>query len=210
MVGFEFGTQQALDAVKKGTTLEHSRRLAKEARRLGFTVHGCFMFGAPGETRESAMKTIEFAKSLHMDTVQFSGICAYPGSEIYNWSRNNDFLVPKTWRQWLDENWEQVTVLSYPEFNKEEIDRLIDRGLKEFYLKPRQMMRMVQAIQTVDDLKRKLYGLKMFIEGFLFRRGSACQLKNGIGADMPSSSVQNRSHVPVNAEFGSESTVSRR
>ena len=50
MVGFEFGTQESLDAVKKGTTLEHSIRLATEAKRLGLTVHGCFMFGAPGET----------------------------------------------------------------------------------------------------------------------------------------------------------------
>ena len=115
MVGFEFGTQESLDSVKKGTTLRQSIGLAKEAERLGFTVHGCFMFGAPGETREAALKTIRFAKSLPMDTVQFSGICAYPGSEIYTWSREKNFLVPSTWREWVDENWEQVTVLSYPE-----------------------------------------------------------------------------------------------
>jgi radical SAM superfamily enzyme YgiQ (UPF0313 family) len=165
MVGFEFGTQQALAAVKKGTTWEHSVRLASEARRLGFTVHGCFMFGAPGETRESALETIEFAKSLPMDTVQFSGICAYPGSEIYREATTKGFLTPKRWRGWVDENWEQATVLSLPELSKEEIDGLIDQGLKEFYLRPQQILQMAKAIRTVDDLRRKLYGLRMFIDG---------------------------------------------
>ena len=165
MVGFEFGTQEALDAVKKGTTLEQSVRLAKEAQRLGFTVHGCFMFGAPGESMESALKTIEFAKSLPMDTVQFSGICAYPGTEIYQQASKNGTLVPNTWREWVDENWEQVTVLNYPELSKDEIDKLIDKGLKEFYLRPKQILKMAKAIQTLDDLRRKIYGLRMFLDG---------------------------------------------
>ena len=103
MVGFEFGTQEALDRVKKGTTLEQSVRLAQEAKRLGFIIHGCFMFGAPGETKQTAVKTIEFAKSLPLDTVQFSGICAYPGSEIYSEAREKGFLVPRTWREWVDD-----------------------------------------------------------------------------------------------------------
>jgi len=167
MVGFEFGTQEALNAVKKGTTLGQSTRLAKEAQRLGFTVHGCFMFGAPGETLESALKTIKFAKSLPMDTVQFSGICAYPGTEIYQQARENGYLVPSAWREWVNENWEQVTVLDYPQLNKEDIDRLIDRGLKEFYLRPMQVLRMVLGLRSADDLKRKLYGLKMLIDSQL-------------------------------------------
>ena len=166
MVGFEFGTQEALDAVRKGTNLKQSVRLAKEAQRLGFTVHGCFMFGAPGENMGSALKTIEFAKSLPMDTVQFSGICAYPGTELYQQASKDGTLVPNTWREWVDENWEQVTVLDYPELKKEEIDRLIDRGLKEFYLRPKQLFRMAFSARSTDDLKRKLYGFMSFSKCF--------------------------------------------
>jgi anaerobic magnesium-protoporphyrin IX monomethyl ester cyclase len=167
MVGFEFGTQEALDAVRKGTTLKQSVLLANRAKRLGFTVHGCFMFGAPGETLESALRTIAFAKSLPMDTVQFSGICAYPGTDIYQQARETGSLVPNAWREWVNENWEQVTVLDYPELNKEDIDRLIDRGLKDFYLRPKQMLRMVLGLRSADDLKRKLYGLRMFMNSQL-------------------------------------------
>jgi anaerobic magnesium-protoporphyrin IX monomethyl ester cyclase len=178
MVGFEFGTQESLDEVRKGTTLEQSARFAQEAQRLGFTVHGCFMIGAPGETRESALQTIEFAKSLPMDTVQFSGICAYPGSEIYNWANERGFLVPKDWREWVDENWEQVTVLSYPKLSKNEIDLLINQGLREFYLRPKQMLRMTLGIRGLADLRRKIYGVRMFMENRLFRDDMMCQNKH--------------------------------
>ncbi|GAB4257108.1 MAG: hopanoid biosynthesis associated radical SAM protein HpnJ [Deferrisomatales bacterium] len=166
MVGFEFGTQQALDAVKKGITLDQSRRFAERARRLGFTLHGCFMIGAPGETRQSARATIEFAKSLPLDTVQISGICVYPGTELYRWAREEGALVPRDWTQWVGPDCEQVTLLSYPQLSKADIDALIDEGLREFYLRPSQMWRMARSIRGWGDLRRKLYGLKSFVDYF--------------------------------------------
>ena len=164
MVGFEFGTQQALDAVKKGILLEQSREFANTAHKLGFTIHGCFMFGAPGETSEMARKTIDFAKSLPMDTVQFSGICVYPGTEMYNWAKENGYLIPGDWREWVSKECEQITLLSYPQLSKEEIDAFIDKGLKEFYFRPGQVLQMLWKIRTVSDLRRKLFGFKKFIE----------------------------------------------
>lgn len=167
MVGFEFGAQSALDAVKKGITLEQSRRFAKESSRLGFTLHGCFMIGAPGETKESAKATIKFAKSLPLDTIQISGICVYPGTELYKWAKQNNYLVPKDWSEWVGPDCEQVTLLSYPQLSKEEIDALIDRGLREFYLRPAQMLKMAASVRNLGDLKRKFYGFKSFVDYFM-------------------------------------------
>ena len=78
-------------------------------------------------------------------------------------SSTNGSLVPNTWREWVDENWEQVTVLNYPELSKEDIDQLIDSGLREFYLRPKQILKMIWATRTPEDLKRKLYGLMAFL-----------------------------------------------
>lgn len=166
MVGFEFGTQEALDAVKKGITLEESMKFAETAHKLGFIIHGCFMIGAPGETKESAEKTIEFATSLPLDTIQISGICTYPGTELYIWANERGYLVPKDWREWISKDKEQITLLNYPQLSKEEIDELIDKGLKRFYLRPRQIFRMWINIRSMADIRRKLYGVKSFIEYF--------------------------------------------
>lgn len=167
MTGFEFGAQELLDAVKKGVTLEQARRFAEEAKRNDLIIHGCFMVGAPNETRASAKKTIEFAKSLPLDTVQFSGICAYPGTEMYNWAKENGFLIPKDWSDWISKDHEQVTLLDYPQLSKKEIDELIDEGLRSFYLRPRQILKMVFNIRSLEDLKRKIFGFKSFLDYLL-------------------------------------------
>ena len=166
MVGFEFGTQQALDAVQKGTTLTQAKKFAETAYGLGFTIHGCFMIGAPGETEESAQMTIDFAMSLPCDTVQFSGLCPYPGTTLYEWAKSNNFLVPKDWKEWVDSNYEQCTLLNYPQLPKEKMDHLIDKGLKQFYLRPGQIWQMLLKIRSFSDIKRKLYGFKSFLNYF--------------------------------------------
>ncbi len=170
MIGFEFGTQQALDAVKKGTKLERSTEFAADAADLGFTLHGCFMIGAPGETVQSARATIDYAKSLPLDTIQISGVAAYPGTEMYEWAKKEGHVIPKDWNEYLDENQEQVTVLSYPGLSKDTIDRMINQGLKEFYLRPKQIWKMGAAIRGVGDVKRKIYGFASFLDAIYVGR----------------------------------------
>lgn len=167
MVGYEFGTDEALRAVRKGgVNVEMGRRFTKRAHELGFTIHGCFMIGAPGETRASARSTIDYAKSLPLDTMQITGIATYPGTQLYKWARDNGYLLGKDWTDWLTAEGEQKTLLSYPQLSNKEIDALIDVGLKEFYLRPVQMWRMLISIRSLGDLLRKLYGLGAFLDYF--------------------------------------------
>jgi len=170
MVGFEFGYDEAFRAVKKGgVNVAMARAFAQEAKRLGFIVHGCFMIGAPGETKESARTTIDFAKSIPMDTIQFTGIAVYPGTKMYEWAKKNNYIIAKDWRDWLTSEREQKTLLNYPQLSNHEIDALIDQGLKEFYLRPKQMWQMLISIRSLGDFLRKLYGLKAFI-GYFCKR----------------------------------------
>lgn len=166
MIGFEFGTNEQLNSVKKGTTIELGQKFAETAHKLGFTLHGCFMIGAPGETKHSAQKTIDYAKSLPLDTIQVSGIAVYPGTEFFDWAKKNNFITAKDWTGWVDKNHEQVTLLSYPQMSKGEIDFFIDKALREFYLRPKQIWRMTLAIRSWDDVKRKIYGFKSFLDYF--------------------------------------------
>jgi radical SAM superfamily enzyme YgiQ (UPF0313 family) len=167
MVGYEFGYDQALKAVNKGrVTVDMARKFTEVAHKLGFTVHGCFMIGAPGETLQTAQKTIDFAKSLPLDTMQVTGIAVYPGTRMYEWAKENDFLIAHNWRDWLTVEREQKTLLSYPQFSNSDIDEFIDKGLKEFYLRPKQMFQMALSIRSFGDLLRKLYGLKSFVDYF--------------------------------------------
>lgn len=177
VVGFEFGRQNCLDIVKKGMNIETSVKFAETAHKLGLFVHGCFMIGAPGEDRDSAQATIDFAKFLPIDSAQFSGIVVYPGTELYHWAKENGFLLAKDWSQWVTPEGEQATVLSYPQLSKEEIDRFIDKALKEFYFRPKQIVRMLKNIKDLQELRNKISGLKSFATYLLSKKLKACGLQ---------------------------------
>ncbi|MBD3314932.1 MAG: radical SAM protein, partial [Chitinivibrionales bacterium] len=70
-VGFESGDQRILDNIRKGTKLERIREFVRDAKRAGILVHGCFMVGNRGETRQTLETTLRFAKELNPDTAQF-------------------------------------------------------------------------------------------------------------------------------------------
>ncbi len=195
MTGFEFGYDDGLRAIRKGgVNVEMARNYAIEAHRLGFTIHGCFMIGAPGETRDTARKTINFAKSLPLDTIQITGVAAYPGTSLYKWAKTNNYLLANDWRGWLTAQKEQRTLLNYPQLSSCEIDEFIDRGLREFYLRPKQVWNMFYSIRTLGDLFRKLHGFKAFLDYFTkkvtdkFKKGSLEEINpilwgKGIGAN---------------------------
>jgi radical SAM superfamily enzyme YgiQ (UPF0313 family) len=165
-VGFEFGDQRILDEVHKGTTLDQMFTFAENAHRARVRVHGCFMFGGPGETIETARKTIDLALRLKIDTAQFSGMAAYPGTAYYEWARQHGYLIPTRWRDWVDDHFEQCATVRCPDLTVEQINALIDEGLRRFYLRPTQMIRMAANIQSVADIKAKLHGLKSFLQYF--------------------------------------------
>jgi len=167
MTGFEFGYDEGLKAVNKGgVNIAMARNYAHAANDLGFTIHGCFMIGAPGETKSKAQETIDFAKSLPLDTIQITGVASYPGTSIYKWAKENGYLRANDWREWLNAEKEQRTLLSYPQFTSQDIDEYIDKGLKEFYLRPKQMWKMFISIRSLGDLLRKLHGFKAFVDYF--------------------------------------------
>ena len=53
IVGYESGDPQILKNIKKGATVDMARRFTANCKKLGLMVHGDFIVGLPGETRES-------------------------------------------------------------------------------------------------------------------------------------------------------------
>src|SRR5882724_6887177 len=72
LVGYESGNQAILNGVKKGIRTDIARRFTSDCRKLGITIHGTFILGLPGETRETIQQTIEFAKEINPHTIQVS------------------------------------------------------------------------------------------------------------------------------------------
>lgn len=81
-LGLESGTQGVLDSVGKGFTLEDIERGVAEIRASGIISSANFILGLPGETRETILRTIDFALGLELDFATFSVFIPLPGSEL--------------------------------------------------------------------------------------------------------------------------------
>src|SRR6201999_1899697 len=58
IVGYESGDPQILKNIKKGATVQRALDFTRDCHKLGLVIHGDFILGLPGETRESIRNTI--------------------------------------------------------------------------------------------------------------------------------------------------------
>ena len=120
--------------MNKRKSIDDSLRFMELAKKSGLNVHGCFVLGLPGETRESMDSTIRFALGLGLHTVQFSAAVPFPGTVYFDQCREAGLLKELIWDKWLD-NGEQAPVVEYPGLSKQAVADAVDRGLKSFYLR---------------------------------------------------------------------------
>jgi radical SAM superfamily enzyme YgiQ (UPF0313 family) len=166
--GYESGVQELLDAAHKGITLDQSREFAKNARKAGLLVHGCFIIGLPGETMETAKRTIEFAKELDPDDAQFFPLIVYPGTEAYEWAQKNNYLTTTDFSKWnTKEGWHN-SLVSRPGLGNEDVLALCDKAKVSFYLRPRFVLRtMALMLGSWDETKRVFKAAPVFFEYLL-------------------------------------------
>jgi radical SAM superfamily enzyme YgiQ (UPF0313 family) len=164
-VGFESGVQEILNNIHKGTKIDVIKQFMKDTKKAGILVHGCFMLGNQGETKETIMKTIEFAKELNPDTAQFFPIMVYPGTETFEWARENGFLITEDYSKWLDEEGCHNCMVSRPGLTAEELVELCNLARKKFYFRPSYMAsKAVQVITQPKETKRIMKSAKTFFK----------------------------------------------
>ncbi len=90
--GVESGSQKVLKNLKKGTTVEQAINAFKIAKKYKIRPSGSFMVGSPGETYEDIDLTYKIVKKLKPAFVTFFYITPYPGTELYDYAKKNNYL----------------------------------------------------------------------------------------------------------------------
>jgi hopanoid biosynthesis associated radical SAM protein HpnJ len=154
LVGYESGNQAILNRVRKGVRLDVARRFTREARSLGIAVHGTFILGLPGETRETIAETVRFAREIDPDTIQVSLAAPYPGTALYEEALRNGWLASD---ELVDETGVQVSAIGYPHLGRAEIFRSVDEFYRRFYFRPRKMLSLAGGmLRDPQVMKRRL------------------------------------------------------
>ncbi len=155
IVGYESGDPQILKNIKKGATVERARQFTKDCHKLGLVIHGDFILGLPGETRETINNTIAFAKELDVETIQVSVAHAYPGTELYDHVVKNGFMVSSN--KMVDEGGHQLAHIQYPGLSPDFILSEVHRFYDEYYFRPKAAFRILKKAAFNGEERRRLY-----------------------------------------------------
>ena len=156
LVGYETGNQQILNNIKKGMRIDIARRFTKDCHELGITIHGTFILGLPGETRETIEETIRFAGEINPHTIQVSLAAPYPGTELYRQAVENGWL-DTSHAELIDERGVQIAPLHYPHLSHTEIFESLETFYKRFYFRRQKIASLVaEMIRSPQMMRRRL------------------------------------------------------
>jgi len=163
LVGYETGNQQILYNIKKGMRVDVARRFTKDCHDLGIVIHGTFILGLPGETKETIEETIRFAKEVNPHTIQVSLAAPYPGTFLYNQARENNWLHHED-EELLTDLGTQIAPISYPHLTHTEIFESVEAFYKQFYFRAPKIAAIVgEMVRSPEMMKRRLReGLEFF------------------------------------------------
>jgi radical SAM superfamily enzyme YgiQ (UPF0313 family) len=163
--GFESGDQNSLDLMHKGITVEQIRQFTSNSKKAGLTLHGCFIFGNPGETRETMGKTLKLAKELNTDTMQFYPLQVYPGTEAFKWAQENGYLTTCDYSKWITGEGVYDCLLNLPDLSAEEINAFCRRAYREYYLRPRYiLMKAKQVMFKPREIRKTFISARTFFK----------------------------------------------
>lgn len=135
--GFESGNQEILNNMNKETTLDTLKNASKMAEKMGIMTQGFFIFGLPGETKETIKETIEFSKIAHLSRAQFLLLDVLPGSELWE---ELDFEKKADWKK---DSYHEITWVP-PTVDPEVLSNAPSEAFKSFFFRPKQLFRLIR------------------------------------------------------------------
>jgi hopanoid biosynthesis associated radical SAM protein HpnJ len=156
LVGYESGNQKILHNIKKGMLVDVARRFTRDCHELGIAIHGTFILGLPGETKETIEETIRFATEINPHTIQVSLAAPYPGTFLHKQALENGWL-DETHAELVDDNGVQMAPLHYPHLAHSEIFHSVESFYKRFYFRAPKIASIVsEMVVSPDMMKRRL------------------------------------------------------
>ena len=145
--GIESASPQIMAAIKKPITLERVKSAVDDTRRAKIDVRGMFMFGNPGETKETMEQTLRLAKELRCDIAVFNIATPYPGTEMFSWAKEKGYLMHEDWGRYDLSH----CVMRLPTVAVEEIETFYRKAYRAFYMRLGYIVRRIFKMRTLDD-----------------------------------------------------------
>jgi radical SAM superfamily enzyme YgiQ (UPF0313 family) len=147
--------------------IDVARRFTKDCHELGITIHGTFILGLPGETKETIEETIRFATEVNPHTIQVSLAAPYPGTELYREALEHGWLDEQH-AELVDTHGVQIAPLHYPHLSHSEIFDSVEEFYRRFYFRAPKIAAIVSEMVCSPQMMSRR--LREGVEFFSFLR----------------------------------------
>jgi len=158
--GVESGNQEILDKIRKGISLEQSKVALNLCRDFGIKSYAYFMIGFPWDNEQTIRDSIEFAKELNPNFVDFFLPYPFPGTELEMIAKKHNLIG----------NALDIKAYSHPIMNtlflkKERLLTLKNSALRKFYMRPKYIFQTLCSAESPKVLRNYFYyGIKTLMK----------------------------------------------
>lgn len=150
LFGVETSNDKLLKENRKGFTSSKVRETFLLCRELGIRTLGTFIFGLPGDDRESCLRTIEFAREIKADFASFNVLIPRKNTEVRKEAIKKGLI--NTDLEIMDQSGSFV-VMELANMTGEEILKIKDLAIKKFYLRPSYILRRLITLKSLYELR---------------------------------------------------------
>ncbi|MBN1502047.1 radical SAM protein [Candidatus Woesearchaeota archaeon] len=155
--GIESGDQKILKIMKKGTTVKLNKQAIELSNKLGLRTQANFLFGAPGETKETIENTIKFALDTNPTMAFFNVICPYPGTELFDQCFSGDAVDKiKDWQNFVGIGVNPP--LPHSNLTQGELKKAIASAYRRFYFRPKAIWNILRSLSSFHEFKELTLG----------------------------------------------------
>lgn len=157
MYGIESSNQDILKLMNKGISPELVRETVNYTRQSGMETLGFFLFGFPGETRETIEDSIRFSLELPLDYALYSVLLPLSETDIYDYYRERG----------MGDYWAEYTL----DTSKDDLIEFIDTGVtraeaseyaveayRRFFFRPRIIWKRLKKLRSFGEFRRLFAG----------------------------------------------------
>jgi len=158
LVGLESASQETLDRINKGVTVQQIIESCKQMKEAGLEPHLTIMVGYPWETREDAWNTFKLAKYLFekgwADTLQVTIVTPYPGTKLFEEAKRKGWLKTLDW-----DDYDMTKPVMKTPLPDEDVE-LMARKIYQLFLTPKYIARRIANVRSVEEIQFILRGAK--------------------------------------------------
>lgn len=151
LFGIESCSSEILRNIRKEISIGQVKNAISLCKKYGILTLGFFMFGNPGESKQSVKDTIKFAKELELDHAQFCMTIPKPNSEL------NQILIKQSgidyWREYiLGRRRDDRLPIPWINLSTRDLESYSREAYFSFYFRPLFILRTLLKVKSVTEL----------------------------------------------------------